>query len=77
MERLAAYRWPGNVRELQNEVLRALALGDGDVLDPGLFSPRVLQSAAPNNAAVPVFDAEGASLKERVDQVEAQLLGEG
>jgi two-component system response regulator HupR/HoxA len=36
----AAYRWPGNVRELQNEMLRALALGEGNVLDAGLFSPR-------------------------------------
>ena len=76
MKCLAAYRWPGNVRELQNEVLRALALGDGDVLDAGLFSPRVRQSSASINDAAPAFDAQGASLKERVDQVEAQLIGE-
>ncbi len=76
MKCLAAYRWPGNVRELQNEVLRALALGDGDVLDAGLFSPRVRQSGGSINAAAPAFDVEGATLKERVDQVEAQLIGE-
>ncbi len=40
METLMAHRWPGNVRELQNEVLRALALGDGDVLDVDLLSSR-------------------------------------
>ena len=76
MQCLAAYRWPGNVRELQNEVLRALALSDGDVLDAGLFSPRVRQSAAPTRAVGPAFDLEGATLKERVDRVEAQLIGE-
>ena len=75
MERLVAYRWPGNVRELQNEVLRALALADGDVLDAGLFSPQVGQPAAAGNAASPAFDAEGATLKELLDQVEVQVIG--
>jgi two-component system response regulator HupR/HoxA len=74
MKRLVTYRWPGNVRELQNEVLRALALGDGDVLDASLFSPPVGQSATSGNVAAPAVGAEGATLKERLEQVEAQVI---
>jgi two-component system response regulator HupR/HoxA len=75
MKCLCAHAWPGNVRELQNEVLRALALGDGDLLEAELFSPRLRHPAAPGKAAV-AFGLEGATLKERLDQVEAQVLNE-
>ncbi|MDP2810934.1 MAG: sigma-54 dependent transcriptional regulator [Rhodocyclaceae bacterium] len=74
MKCLVAYRWPGNVRELQNEVLRALALGEGDVLDASLFSPRVGQSAASIRPAALGFDPDGATLKDLLDQVEAQVI---
>ena len=74
MKCLVAHSWPGNVRELQNEVLRALALGDGDVLEAALFSPRVSQPARAVGGAAPGFDADGATLRELLDQVEAQVL---
>ena len=74
MKCLVAHRWPGNVRELQNEVLRALALGDGDVLGADLFSAGVRQSAALLAPKSPAFDPEGATLKELLDQVEAQVI---
>ena len=74
MKCLAAHRWPGNVRELQNEVLRALALGDGDLLDASLFSSHLRQSAAFINATAPAFDPQGATLKELLDQLEAQVI---
>ncbi|WP_310452556.1 sigma-54 dependent transcriptional regulator [Sulfuritalea sp.] len=74
MKALVAHRWPGNVRELQNEVLRALALGDGDLLDAGLFSSRVRQMAASAKPAATGFDPQGATLKELLDQVEAQVI---
>jgi two-component system, NtrC family, response regulator HupR/HoxA len=74
MKSLIAHRWPGNVRELQNEVLRALALGDGDLLDAGLFSPRVRQVAGSARPAAAGFDPDGATLKELLDQVEAQVI---
>ncbi|MDZ4252229.1 MAG: sigma-54 dependent transcriptional regulator [Sulfuritalea sp.] len=73
MQALGAHRWPGNVRELQNEVMRALALGDGEVLDAGLLSPRVGQMAAVKPSAAG-FDPDGATLKELLDQVEAQVI---
>ncbi len=74
MKCLVAHRWPGNVRELQNEVLRALALGDGDVLGAELFSNGVRQSGSLLNTSSPTFDPEGATLKELLDQVEAQVI---
>jgi two-component system response regulator HupR/HoxA len=76
MQCLAGYHWPGNVRELQNEVLRALALGDADVLEAELFSPRLRQPATSGQAGMARFDGDGTTLKERVDHVEAQLIGE-
>jgi two-component system response regulator HupR/HoxA len=74
MKALVAYRWPGNVRELQNEVLRALALGDGDLLDARLFSSRVSQAATFAKPSAAGFDPAGATLKELLDQVEAQVI---
>lgn len=73
MKCLLAHHWPGNVRELQNEVLRALALGDGDVLDAELFSPRLHQPARAGAASL-AEGAEGATLKQHMDQLEAQLI---
>ena len=70
MRALVAHRWPGNVRDLQNEIMRALALGDGELLDAGLFSARVGQAAA----SVPGAAMEGSTLKERLDQLEGQLI---
>jgi two-component system response regulator HupR/HoxA len=75
MKALTSHCWPGNVRELQNEVLRALALGDGDVLDAGLLSPRVGRAVA-GQGAKPGFDPAGATLKEHLEQLEAQLIAD-
>ena len=36
---LRAYGWPGNVRQLQNELARACALCEGDVIGPSHLSP--------------------------------------
>ena len=35
LQKMAQYHWPGNVRELRNVVERAVALGQGPVLDAG------------------------------------------
>ncbi len=75
---ISAYRWPGNVRELQNEILRMVALADGPKLGADLLSPRVLRT--------PVGDVQeeelawlaslSGGLKERMDQLEMQVLKE-
>jgi two-component system NtrC family response regulator/two-component system response regulator HydG len=51
MLRLAAYPWPGNVRELQGVVERAVALAEGDCIEPahlpGAFNAARDQPVAP------------------------------
>jgi len=70
-ELLCRHRWPGNVRELHNEVLRALALADGDAMGPELLSPR-LRAAPPR--APSADDGAGGTLKERLARLEAELV---
>jgi DNA-binding NtrC family response regulator len=49
MKSLMNYDWPGNVRELENCVERAVALGDGTLIDLGDLPPAIaaLDSSAP------------------------------
>ncbi|HTH16373.1 MAG TPA: sigma-54 dependent transcriptional regulator [Magnetospirillum sp.] len=72
---LKAYDWPGNVRELQNEIQRMVALADTDTLELDLISPRIRARACPGGRAI--ADAgQRRSLKDQVETLEAQLLGE-
>jgi transcriptional regulator of acetoin/glycerol metabolism len=48
MKALMNYDWPGNVRELENCVERAVALGDGTLIDLGDLPPAI---AARNSSA--------------------------
>ena len=41
MKSLMQYDWPGNVRELENCVERAVALGNGKVIDLGDLPPSI------------------------------------
>ncbi|HEV8674705.1 MAG TPA: sigma-54 dependent transcriptional regulator [Methylomirabilota bacterium] len=70
LEILQRYWWPGNVRELQNIIERAVALGDGPVIEP---------RDLPLDLMLP--DTRGSSqsgddtpLKEARDQFERQLI---
>jgi two-component system response regulator HupR/HoxA len=67
MRRLAEHPWPGNVRQLQNEVLRAFALADGDLLGADLLTPRAERAEA-------VANGGGGTLKDRLDRVEKEIL---
>ena len=75
---LQRHAWPGNVRELQNEVQRALALGDGPVLGVELLSPRLRQTGTTvaDRAAEPATanDDESGLLRHQLERVEAQLI---
>jgi len=54
MKALMNYDWPGNVRELENCVERAVALGNGTLIDLGDLPPSI---AALNSASRPASDA--------------------
>ncbi|MBX3471282.1 MAG: sigma-54-dependent Fis family transcriptional regulator [Planctomycetes bacterium] len=59
-ERLLAYAWPGNVRELHNCIERAVALCEGERLEPGDL-PAVVRAATPAPAAdTPAADTPAA-----------------
>ncbi len=74
---LRRYRWPGNVRELQNEILRMLALAEGDLLGPELLSPAVRAAACPEGgSAADLIAAFGGTLRERTERLEAEVIRE-
>jgi DNA-binding NtrC family response regulator len=55
MKALIQYDWPGNVRELENCVERAVALGDGQLIDLGDLPPSIATSPTlPSSGSVPV-----------------------
>jgi DNA-binding NtrC family response regulator len=59
MRALMQYEWPGNVRELENCVERAVALGNGQIIDLGDLPPAIASGAAAAPAIAPV---EGATV---------------
>jgi len=78
MECLCAYRWPGNVRELSNEILRMLALADGEWLGAELLSPKVLRAAGEEaqERELSLLAGLDGGLKERMEQLEALVVKE-
>jgi DNA-binding NtrC family response regulator len=51
MKALMQYDWPGNVRELENCVERAVALGNGQVIDLGDLPPAIASGAPAQNTS--------------------------
>jgi two-component system, NtrC family, response regulator AtoC len=51
MKCLLQYDWPGNVRELENCIERAVALGEGKIIDIVDLPPAVLSGAPPTEAS--------------------------
>lgn len=87
LDALSAYGWPGNVRELQNEIQRMLVRApEGRPLGLDLVSPHILEAMAVRNgtpasaeaspAITPRFDTGTGSLKDRVEQLEAEIVRE-
>jgi len=52
MKALMNYEWPGNVRELENCVERAVALGNGTLIDLGDLPPSIAALNSPGARAV-------------------------
>jgi two-component system response regulator HupR/HoxA len=73
LKALLAHRWPGNVRELQNEVMRAQALAEGDLLGENLLSPRLRVAKAMAGSSLGV-EGEGGTLKDQLDRLEGQVI---
>ncbi|MGA9980269.1 MAG: sigma-54 dependent transcriptional regulator [Candidatus Sulfotelmatobacter sp.] len=58
MKALMQYDWPGNVRELENCVERAVALGNGHIIDLGDLPPAI----AAVTASLPVSEQDSSDL---------------
>jgi transcriptional regulator with GAF, ATPase, and Fis domain len=69
MARLMAFPWPGNVRQLENEVRRALVLGEG-AIDVAELSADVVRGG-PSAAR-----GSGLDMRSRVDALETELVNE-
>jgi two-component system response regulator AtoC len=60
MKSLLQYNWPGNVRELENCVARAVALGDGKLIDVADLPPAI-RTEQPDSPASQSADAASLS----------------
>ncbi|MGA2420915.1 MAG: sigma-54 dependent transcriptional regulator [Candidatus Acidiferrum sp.] len=60
MKSLLQYDWPGNVRELENCVARAVALGDGKLIDVADLPPAI-RTEQPDSPGTPLQDAAALS----------------
>src|SRR5258708_14887721 len=50
------YDWPGNVRELENCVERAVALGNGHIIDSGDLPPSIAADSPAGSASESAAD---------------------
>jgi transcriptional regulator with PAS, ATPase and Fis domain len=68
LDALARHGWPGNVRQLENEVRRALILGD-DVIDLAHLSRDIVEGGAAEAER-----SDGLNMRQRIDALEAELV---
>lgn len=74
LQKLSAYHYPGNVRELENEIRRMVALAkDGEYLTTQYISPAILEAAVKTAERAPLMP-EGATLKDKVENIEKSLV---
>jgi transcriptional regulator with GAF, ATPase, and Fis domain len=69
MGKLTGFAWPGNVRQLENEIRRALVLGDG-AIDVAELSADIVRGG-PSAAR-----GAGLDMRSRVDALETELVTE-
>jgi two-component system response regulator AtoC len=62
MKALIQYDWPGNVRELENCVERAVALGDGQLIDLGDLPPAIASTSPASEAGILATPSDGAAM---------------
>jgi DNA-binding NtrC family response regulator len=72
MKCLLQYDWPGNVRELENCIERAVALGDGKIIDLSDLPPSIA-SASPS-ADVPVSAITGQVSSTDLEDIERATI---
>jgi DNA-binding NtrC family response regulator len=75
MKALMQYDWPGNVRELENCVERAVALGNGQIIDLGDLPPAIASGATVEGAGE-VVPMEGAMVRDS-NLAATQTVSEG
>ncbi|MFH1436397.1 MAG: sigma 54-interacting transcriptional regulator, partial [Pseudomonadota bacterium] len=69
MKKMMDYDWPGNVRQLENEIMRAIVLSEGRIMEDV-----VLQDVAAREAQQ-IFDPGGnLDMKESVERLETALI---
>ena len=68
MAKLVSFAWPGNVRQLENELRRALVLGEGAIDVPELSADVIRGAPAAGTAS------RGLNLRTRVDALECELV---
>jgi len=77
MRALMQYDWPGNVRELENCVERAVALGNGQIIDLGDLPPAIASGAGASALApaegTPVRDPDLAAVQAVPESARAPL----
>lgn len=70
-----SYNWPGNVRELENLIERLVIISDQTVILPSLFSFESEQKSEEENwSSLHLFQQEGKTLKEAINEIEKQWL---
>jgi len=62
MKALMQYEWPGNVRELENCVERAVALGNGQIIDLGDLPPSIANAMSDSGSANAIAGEESSLL---------------
>jgi DNA-binding NtrC family response regulator len=75
MKALMQYDWPGNVRELENCVERAVALGNGQIIDLGDLPPAIASGATVEGTGE-VVPMEGAMMRDS-NLAATQTIAEG